>query len=380
MPEIKNLKKAAQRIIAAIKNKEKIVLYGDADLDGVSSVIILENTIKNLGGKVSALYFPDREIEGYGITEKGLSFLEKKAPALLVAMDCGIGNFKEVKLAKKLGFKVIIVDHHEILEELPEAEIVVDPKQPGDKYPFKFLATVGIAFKLSKALLEDKMTDSVRKNFLELVALATLADMMPQTSENRIMTTEGLTFLKSSWRPGLQALFELKVIRSLDFNHRISKINSLLNIRDIENKMPAAFRILTASNKNKAKELAEKLYQKGLERKEKIYKMIAEIEERLVKKEAEQIIFEGDSSWEEAFLGIAASTVSQRHQKPTFLYKKLEKESQGGIRAPSGYNVVEMMKGCSKYLITFGGHPQAAGFRLKNENLDKFRNCLINQL
>jgi len=380
MPEIKNLKKAAQRIIAAIKNGEKIVLYGDADLDGVSSVIILENTIRTLGGEVEALYFPDREIEGYGITEKGLAFLEKKAPALLVTMDCGIGNFKEIKMAKEMGFKVIVIDHHEILEKLPEAEIIVDPKQPQDRYPFKFLATVGIAFKLSRVLLGKKMTDSLRKNFLELVALATLADMMPQTSENRIMTNEGLSFLKSTWRPGLQALFELKPIKMLDFNHRISKINSLLNIRDIENRMPAAFRILTASNKNKAKELAEKLYQKGLERKERIYKMLAEIEEKLVKKEAEQIIFEGDSSWEEALLGIGASTISQRHQKPTFLYKKLEKESQGGIRAPSGFNVVEMMKGCSKYLITFGGHPQAAGFRLKNENLDKFRNCLINRL
>jgi len=333
-----------------------------------------------LGGEVEALYFPDREIEGYGITEKGLTFLEKKAPALLVTMDCGIGNFKEIKMARKMGFKVIVVDHHEILEKLPDAEIIVDPKQPQDRYPFKFLATVGIAFKLSKVLLGKKMTDSLRKNFLELVALATLADMMPQTSENRIMTNEGLSFLKSTWRPGLQALFELKPIKMLDFNHRISKINSLLNIRDIENRMPAAFRILTASNKNKAKELAEKLYQKGLERKERIYKMLAEIEEKLVKKEAEQIIFEGDSSWEEALLGIGASTISQRHQKPTFLYKKLEKESQGGIRAPSGFNVVEMMKGCSKYLITFGGHPQAAGFRLKNENLDKFRNCLINRL
>ena len=128
MPQIKNLKKAAERILKAIKRKERIILYGDADLDGISSVIILKETINSLGGKVSAVYFPDREIEGYGITEIGLRDLKKHTPALLIAVDCGIGNFKEVKLAKKLGFEVIIVEHHEVLDRLPQAEIIVNPK------------------------------------------------------------------------------------------------------------------------------------------------------------------------------------------------------------------------------------------------------------
>lgn len=147
--EIKNLKEVARRILKAIKNKEKIVLYGDADLDGMTAVIILADTIKNLGGKVAAIYFPDRELEGYGITEKGLDYLKENAPALLVTLDCGIGNFKEAELAKKLRFEVIIIDHHQVLDALPKAEIIVDPNQKGDKYSFKGLATVGISFKLS---------------------------------------------------------------------------------------------------------------------------------------------------------------------------------------------------------------------------------------
>ncbi len=167
MIEIKNLKKAAARILKAIKKKEKIILYGDADLDGVASVIILKEALKNLGGKISAVYFPDREIEGYGITEKGLDYLAKFSPSLLVALDLGIGNFKEVKLAKKLGLEVMIIDHHEILDKLPSVKIVVDPKQKKDKYPFKGFAATGIVFKFAELLLEGKMTENLRKSFLE---------------------------------------------------------------------------------------------------------------------------------------------------------------------------------------------------------------------
>ena len=194
--EIKNLKKVAQRILKAIKNKEKIVLYGDADLDGVAAVIVLADTIKNLGGKITAIYFPDRELEGYGITEKGLNYLKKLSKkALLISLDCGIGNFKEVVMAKKLGLEVIIIDHHQILDELPEASIIVDPKQKGDKYPFKELAAAGVVFKLSELLLKNIMTENLRKNFLELTALATIADMMPREEENKVFIEEGLKSL-----------------------------------------------------------------------------------------------------------------------------------------------------------------------------------------
>ena len=127
--EIKNLKKAANRILKAIKSKEKIILYGDADLDGITSVIILQETIKNLRGEVTSVYFPDRENEGYGINKTALNILKDIAPALLISLDLGIGNVEEVKLAKKLGFEVIIIDHHELLYEPPEASIIVDPKQ-----------------------------------------------------------------------------------------------------------------------------------------------------------------------------------------------------------------------------------------------------------
>jgi len=329
--EIKNLKKTANRILKAIKNKEKIIIYGDADLDGVCSVIILEECIKNLGAKAAAIYFPDREKEGYGITDKGLDSLKKYTPALLLVLDCGIGNFKEVKSAKKLGFELVIIEHHEVLDKLPKADIIVDPKQKGDKYGFKYFATVGIIFRLAKLLLKEGMSESLRKSFLELVAMATIADMMPRTDENEEMIAQGLNSLRTSWRPGIQALFELEPFKSLTLIQQVNKVNSLLNIRNVENGLPAAFRLLTTSDRETAGQLVEELLDKSIEKKRKVREIIEEDKD----------------------------------------------DSQGSIRAPAGFNVVEAMKTCSQCLVTYGGHPQAAGFKIKNENLEKFKECLL---
>ncbi len=377
MAEIKNLKKAAKRIVKAVKNKERIIVFGDADLDGVSAVIILKESIKNLGGGSLIVYFPDREKEGYGINEKALENLKQHAPALFVSLDCGIGNLKEVKLAKKIGLEVVIIDHHEVLDGLPEASIIVDPKQKGDKYPFKQFSATGLVFKLAEALLGEKLAENIRKNFLELVALATIADMMPKTDDNAVMIAEGLNYVKSSWRPGLQALFDLAPFKNLEFMEQVYKINSLLNIRDIEEGMPAAYRLLTSSDVVEAKSLAERLLEKNIKKREIINEMLEGLDKKVSFSQRGPIIFEGDASWEVVLLGIVASLAVKKYQKPAFLYKKGEKESQGGIRAPSGFNVVEAMKTCPKLLETYGGHPQAAGFRVKNENLEEFKNCLI---
>lgn len=375
--EIKNLKKAAKRIAKAVKKKEKIIVFGDADLDGVSATIITKESIQNFGGGNLTVYFPDREKEGYGISEKVLENLKQYAPALFVVLDCGISNFKEVKLAKKMGLEVIIIDHHEVLDKLPEASIIVDPKQKGDKYPFKQFATAGLAFKLAEALLGERLAENIRKNFLELVALATIADMMPKTDDNAIMIAEGLNYVKSTWRPGLQALFDLAAFKNLEFTEQVYKINSLLNVRDVEDGMPGAYRLLTSPDIAEAQSLAERLLEKNIQKRVVINEMMEGLEKKISLSSKSPIIFEGDASWEIVLLGIVASLAVKKYQKPAFLYKKGEKESQGGIRAPSGFNVVEAMKTCSKLLETYGGHPQAAGFRTKNENLEEFKNCLI---
>lgn len=399
---IKNLVKTSKRIKKAIGNKEKIILYGDADLDGVSSVIILKETIQNLAAVYPQtkrsygveVYFPNREIEGYGINESALNFLKKFAPALLITLDCGIGNFKEVKMAKKLGFEVIIIDHHQILDRLPEAEIVVDPHQKGDKYPFKGLATAGIVFKLSQILLKEKLTENLKRNFLELVALSTIADMMPQEDENKIFIEEGLASLENSWRPGLRAFFKINEIQPRSRENSLSllgknyetikmvsqKIISALNAVEVKNHLNEAYLLLTSTSLEKAKTIIRDLLKKVYQKQTRIREITNEVEEKILKKIDSPIIFEGDFNWPLTLVGPVASKICNLYKKPTFIFRKQETESRGAVRTLSGINSVEIMKKCSKYLITYGGHPQAAGFTIKNKNLKKFKDCLIKNL
>lgn len=370
--KIKNLKKVANRILKAIQNKENIILYGDADLDGVTSVIILKESIRNLGGGVKSIYFPDRDKEGYGVNKSALNFLKKFVPSLLISLDCGISNFEEIDLAKKLGFEVIIVDHHEILDKLPKAEIIVDPKQKGDRYPFKGLATAGIVFKLSEILFDKNFSPNLRKNFLEMVALATLADMMPQEAENKILLTEGFNNLEKSLRPGLKIFWEIDGGREI-----IQKIISALNISEMKDHLTETYLLLTSSDKDEVKILAENLLKKSYQRQLRNREITEEAEERVFKKLREPIIFEGSDSWEPTLIGAVASRICQRYQKPTFIFNRGEKESLGTVRTPAGINGVKAMQNCAKFLKTYGGHPAASGFRIKNENLEHFKECLI---
>jgi single-stranded-DNA-specific exonuclease len=381
MPKIKNLQKAASRILKAVRNKEKFIIYGDADLDGVASVIILKESIRNLGGDIAAIYFPDRETEGYGITKKGLDFLKGFSPALFITLDLGIGNFEEVKLAKKLGFEVIIIDHHQVIGKIPQASVVVDPKRKDDPYPFKGLAAAGIAFRLSEVLLKEKLTKKLRENLLELVALATIADLMPRAQENNLLIEEGLESLKNTWRPGLKIFSSADLpINYNNFLELTQKIISSLNASEKKDHLNDAYLLLTEQNEKKAKVLAKELLEKSRQKRLRIKEITEEIEARVLKKMKEEIIFEGNNEWPLVILGPVASRICQKYQKPTFLFRIDREESQGAVRVPSRFDSVKLMQKCSKFLKTYGGHAQASGFRAENDNLEKFKTCLINQI
>lgn len=373
--QIKNLKKAATRIKKAIKAKERIILYGDADLDGVTSVIILQEAIKNLGGEVARVYFPDREMEGYGITKSALQSFKKLSPALIVAMDLGITNFEEIDLARSLGFQVVLVDHHEIVEKLPKANIIVDPKQKGDTYPFKLMAACGLTFRLAQELLKPHASPNVQKSLVELACLGTIADMMPREEDNLEIVQEGLAQLPSSWRPGIRSFLESDEVKDrVSIGDKASYIISVLNVRDIEDGLPAAYRILCMQSLEEANLLRVDLEKKNRIRHETIDQIVAKIEGAI--KEEEPLIFYGDSSFDYVLLGAAASILSKRYRKPTFLYKEKGQDCMGSVRAPHGYDTVKAMYSCKELLVTFGGHPPASGFRLRKKNLKKFKESL----
>jgi single-stranded-DNA-specific exonuclease len=371
MQKILNLEKASERIKKAVAGNERIILYGDSDLDGISSVVILEEAIKSLGGKVDCAFFPDREKDGYGINLKALEMLKDKSPALFITLDLGISNIKEVDLANKMGFEVIIIDHHETLVGTPAASIIVDPKQESDDYYFKGLANVGITYNLCLEILGENISQSLKTSFLELTALGTIADMVPQIEQNEKIIEEGLRSLKNTFRPALRAFFDI-----LGFDAPILKIISSLNAAESVNFENESYKLLTSSDLAECKELVQKLINKNQDKQEQIKNIILEVERRILQKPEQEIIFEGDPAWRLTLAGAVASILCNKYQKPTFIFKKGDTESCGSVRNPKGTNSVEAMKTCADFLLTYGGHAQASGFRLKNENLEKFKNYL----
>src|SRR3989344_1993646 len=378
--KIKNITKAADRIRLAVENNEKIIIYGDSDLDGIASSVLLEEAIKNLGGSVFLVMFTDRENDGYGINLKALNVLKDEAlasPALFITVDLGIGNVKEVEIAKQNGLEVIIVDHHEILDKIPDAHIVVDPRQEGDDHHFTYLSNAGITFKLGEELLKDNMSEKLRDSFLELAALATISDMMPQIEDNKIFIERGLRSLKNTFRPGLRAFLDILGAGEAATMPGVGKIISALNAAESVDFKNDSYALLTSSSLQEARDLAGKLIAKTQQKQQKIKEITEEVERRISQKKDEPVIFEGDPAWKLLLAGSVASIIAQRYEKPTFIFKKMETESCGSVRSiKDGQNSVEAMKSCADLLMTFGGHPKASGFRVKNENLEKFKNCL----
>lgn len=374
--KIKNIDKAAERIKKAVANNERIILYGDSDLDGISSVVILEEAIKSLGGHVNSAFFPDREQDGYGINLKALEMLKDKAPALFITLDLGIGNIKEVDVANKMGFEVLIVDHHETLVGTPKASIIVDPKQESDSYPFKGLANVGIAYNLCLELLGKDISQNLKNSFLELAALGTIADMVPQEEQNKEIIEQGLRSLKNTFRPALRAFLDI-LGEGQVFEGSLGKIISALNAAESVNFENESYILLTSSLPSQCKEIAQTLLDKNQYKQQQVKSIIQEIDRRVQKNPDEAIIFEGDPSWKLTLAGSIASIVCSKYEKPVFIFKKLDKESCGSVRNPKGTNSVDAMKACANLLTTYGGHANASGFRIKNENLPEFKKCLI---
>jgi single-stranded-DNA-specific exonuclease len=389
MLKIKNIDKAADRIKQAVLNNEQIIIYGDGDLDGISSMVIVKESIDNL---ISLLpkekkelfptvfaFSPDRKNEGYGLNDKALAFIKSKvSKGLIVTLDCGITNFKEIEDARDSGFSVVVIDHHKAIGKIPEAaEIVVDPKQPDDDYPFKEYANVGIAFKLSEELLGEGLSPMLRDSFIELTALATISDMMPEVGENEQWIKEGLEKIEYSQRPAIRAIFS--ILNPMDFGSKrdmVSKINSALNSAVIENHIPKPYLFLIESDFDKAKIVAEELFLESHEKQREIAVLTNELIEKVSMNNDSSVIFEGSYLYEPEYLGAAASRLCNYFNKPVFLYKKGEEFSRGTVRVPKGMDAVKAMESCKELLIMFGGHAPAAGFTVSNSNIFKFEECL----
>ncbi len=371
---IKNLKKASQKIKKAVKEKKNILFFSDADLDGVTSLIILEETVRTIGGNIKSCYFPDLWKEGYGLNQKALLFFKKYSPALLIISDCGAGGIKEIERIKEYGLKIIVVDHHEIIDKIIPSQIVVNPKQKGDK-SFDFLAACGVSFRLAQEILGEGLSKRVKDNFLELVALGTIADKVPQIKENKVLTESGLNSISFSFRPAFQVFFEKFPLKDYLLEETIKKLTSILQITEMKGHLTKSYLFLNEKNKNKAKKMLSFLIKGNNQRKELIKLLVNQIIKK-VSIDNSRFIFEGGTEIPFVLTGAISGRVCDKFQKPTFIIATKGKLTRGSVRTPEGVNSLDFLIACSHLLKTYGGHIPASGFSLETKNIPDFKNCL----
>ena len=370
-----DMQKAVDRINEAIENEEKILVYGDYDADGITSTVLLVETLISMGANVSS-YIPNRFEEGYGPNKEAFTKIINSGISLIITVDNGIAGVEEVNLANELGCDVIVTDHHKIQDTMPNAYAIIHPEHPDGNYPFKKLAGVGVAFKLAHALLE------IFPDFLlDLVAIGTIADMVSITDENRIFIKQGLELLNEDPRIGLKMLLELSSIDTKIDEQTVGfyiapKLNSIGRMDSA--KLGLTF--LMAEDPVTAKSLAEQIEQYNIERKkvtEDIVKDIINKIETSDKKEKNVIMVSGE--YHEGVLGIVASNIVERYQKPVFIMNEKDGVLKGSARSIFDFNIYVAMNKISDLFLAFGGHTLAAGFSFDASNFDKIEGFLDNE-
>ena len=392
---LKGMKKAVKRILKAIDKKEKIVIYGDFDADGVCSMAILFLTLKALGLPNPDAYVPDRRKEGHGLNEEAIKKLAQEGAKLIITVDCASHDLKEVDLAKSLGMDIVITDHHQLRKKLPKAVALINPLQKGDKYPFKNLAGAAVAYKLAWALLsskENKSEDSLKKWLLDLVAIATVADVMPIIGENRTLVKYGLGVLAQTKWLGLQELMKSAQLTpqvnqpTFDGKAPLTNLNTYtlgyilgprLNAAGRINQASTAFRLLITQDRQEAEKLVQQLNQENSTRQNLTEKVVQEIKNRLEKTMAQgkgpKLIFEGSPDWPVGIIGLAAGKIAEKYCRPAIIYREEKGMIDASGRTIPQFNLIEVIEQCADLLDNFGGHKAAAGFSFKKTKLDKVR-------
>ncbi|MBL7047786.1 MAG: single-stranded-DNA-specific exonuclease RecJ [Candidatus Marinimicrobia bacterium] len=379
----KDMKKATKRIWKAIEKKEKIVVHGDYDADGVCSSVIVYDTLKNLGADVS-VFLPHREREGYGMNPKTVQKFIDDGNKLIITTDCGISNYEEVALAKKNGVDVVITDHHEAPNNLPSAYAILNPHVKNEPYPFKNLAGSGVAFKLASALItesqdmsEYSFPEGFEKWLLDMVAISTVTDIMPLLEENRVFVKYGLIVLEKTRRPGLKALMETIGNRKgkVDTFTIGYQIGPRINAAGRMDHAKLAFQLLTAETKEEAKILAEKLQLNNAERQKITGDFVQEAKTQIGGiDDNKTLLFAVGKGWPAGIIGLIAGKLADEYYRPTLILTEHDGKITGSGRSIREFNIVEALEKTQIHFERWGGHSQAGGFTLKSvENVKQFQ-------
>ena len=370
-----DMQKAVDRINEAIENEEKILVYGDYDADGITSTVLLVETLISMGANVSS-YIPNRFEEGYGPNKEAFTKIIDSGITLIITVDNGIAGVEEVDLANELGCDVIVTDHHKIQDTIPNAYAIIHPEHPEGNYPFKKLAGVGVAFKLAHALLE------IFPDFLlDLVAIGTIADMVSITDENRIFVKQGLELINEDPRIGLKMLLELSGIDTKIDEQTVGfyiapKLNSIGRMDSA--KLGLTF--LMAEDPVTARALAEQIEQYNIERKQVTEDIVKDVINKIESSDKIQknvIMVSGE--YHEGVLGIVASNIVEKYQKPVFIMNEKEGVLKGSARSIFDFNIYVAMNKISDLFLAFGGHTLAAGFSFEKSNFEKIEEFLDNE-
>lgn len=391
---LKDMDKTVNRILKAIEQKEKILIYGDYDADGVCATAILFLTFKSLGVKNPEIYIPDRKKEKYGLNEQAIRNFAKKGINLIITVDCGSSDFEEIKLAQSLGIDVVVTDHHELRKRPSKVIALINPWQRGDEYPFKNLSGAGVAYKLAQALLLKKGDpQNFKKWLLDLAAIATVADVEPIIGENRTIVKYGLGVLAQTRWLGLEALMKTAKLNPEIVQHSINGEAPLANLNTYTlgfilgprlnaagrmNHANTAFNLLIADDMEKAKILAQEINQNNLDRQALTDKIIQEIEMRLNSQdEIPKLIFEGNPAWPAGIVGLAAGRIAEKYQRPTVIYQENEETVRASCRSIHQFDLMGMLNQCADYFSGFGGRKGTGGFRMEKEKLNDLRDSFI---
>ena len=370
-----DMRQAVDRIVKAIENKEKTMIYGDYDVDGITSITVLSRFFKERGLDVGA-YIPNRLDEGYGLNKDAIKQIADEGYKLIITVDCGISGTEEVAYAYELGMEVIITDHHEPLEELPEALAVIDCKRKDSQYPFNSLAGVGVAFKLIQALgIELKLEEKEYLKFLDIVCIGTISDIVPLVDENRVIAKLGLKLVEQTRSPGVRSLLNAAAYKEVNSNTVSFGIAPRINACGRMGHERDALDLFLTENIVEANKITEKLNEYNKKRQDIEKKIFEEAIDKIEKENLKDnnALVVGAEDWHHGVIGIVASKITELYFKPSILICFEGEDGKGSGRSIPGFDLHAALCTSSKYLEKYGGHEMAVGLSLKKDNFDEFK-------
>jgi single-stranded-DNA-specific exonuclease len=368
---------ATTRVIKALTENQPICIYGDYDVDGTCSTALLYMFLKELGANVE-YYIPKRLTEGYGLSQSGIDYVKSRNVSLLISVDCGITAVEETNYANELGIDLIICDHHQPKEQIPKAFAVLDPLKPNCNYPFKYLSGAGVAFKLAQGVSERIGKRELPMQYLDLVALAGAADIVPLVDENRVLVKEGLNLINNNPRPGIGALIDISNLSpgNLSSGQIVFTIAPRINAAGRLGDAERAVELFVTKDKNKAKEFANILESENYQRRKIDENTLGEalnIIENSLDLDVEIPIVLHQESWHPGVIGIVASRLVEKYYRPTVMLTTVDGVAKGSARSIANFNIYEALEKCQDVLIHFGGHKAAAGLAVEIDKLEEFK-------